>query len=221
MTEDSDPGHGYLRKARFFLDRVCETERAESLDQFGAGAYLEASIVFAKGAQDWMADTRGGREEPLRKAWLKSSPLWNDPLCKYFANVRDLVVHEDGSVNVMFKASVMSYELASISVSESSLVTSTLASPNPSPWDRIQRRRQAQVAAKSAKRARKVEEARLRRIIAQHREETERRAKELADRPGHVTRLYFQSDVELIGGRPAVDAVGDYIARLERVLTSG
>ena len=218
MAEIDDPGHGYLRKAHFFLDRVREAEGAESIDQFIAGAYLEASIVFGKGAQDWMADTRGGREKADRQAWLKSTPLWKDALCEYFADVRNLVVHKDGSVEVVSRTSAVGYVLSGIAVASGSIVTGTLSPSNPTPWQRVQMRKEAQIAKKNVARLRKREAARVRRIIAQHREENERRAKALADRPTHVTRLHFKSDDELIDGRPAVDVVADYIDRLERVL---
>src|SRR5688572_6188366 len=92
-------GRANLRKARFFLRRLAEAERLAPLDREAAETYLEAAIIFGKATQDWMKDEFGG------VPWLKASPLWNDPLCKFFADVRDVIVHDDGSVEVLARTS--------------------------------------------------------------------------------------------------------------------
>jgi hypothetical protein len=97
-------GRSNIQKARIFVEHLSEFEDSQfdednekpayPLDIALAEAYLDAAIVFGKATQDWL-------EKDLGKDWLRDSDLWNDPICRFFAETRNTVVHEDGSVNIV------------------------------------------------------------------------------------------------------------------------
>ena len=177
-----------LRKARFFLDRVRQTERAEPFDPTAVEAYLAAGIVFGKATQAWVAERHGGGDEAARRPcpggvprdWLKGTPLWKDPLCELFANTRNVVVHKDGSVD---------------------LDTSTSMTISPS----------------SARGVGGGDPARDRRILDEHRTMVAARERAGAG-VARSHRAYFLSPEPFVADRPAVDVVGDYLDQLERAL---
>lgn len=78
-----------LAKAASFLDQA---ERAGADDLDGFVNNLEAAIIFGKSVRDMLMTQHG-------VGWLKESVLWNDPLCVFFADLRNIVIHEDASIH--------------------------------------------------------------------------------------------------------------------------
>lgn len=89
-------GRSNLWKARFFVEHIKHFEIEDDSDIMQVEAYLDAAIVFGKATQDWIKDNYG-------IAWLKQSELWGNPLCKFFADSRDVIIHEDGVVDIVMQ----------------------------------------------------------------------------------------------------------------------
>ena len=99
-------GRANLARGRFFLAKLRETEQPGLFDRFVVETYLMAAIVFGKATQDWMAGRYGGPSKAERKKWLKTTSLWEDPVCELFAKTRNIIVHEDGSVDLLTQHSI-------------------------------------------------------------------------------------------------------------------
>ena len=211
-------GDANLRKARFFLGHVRLAERAEPFDPAAVEAYLAAAIVFGKATQDWMADKYGGKTRTARKAWLKGTSLWGDPLCELFAQIRDILVHEDGSVEPNARTSVTVYASAGLAVGSGGIATVRITPTNPPLWQRVKLRWKRRRDLANARRRRRKQDEEVRRIIAKHRAEAEIYARAYPAK--RTTRAHFTHSDPLVTERPAVDVVRDYLDRLERVLVA-
>jgi hypothetical protein len=122
--ESEDIGRLHLRRARFFLDRVTEVEIAQPFDRFAAESYLYAAMVFSKATLDWMKQKFGEQVDSsvpsaikrAGKEWLKSTSLHKDPICRKIADFRDIIVHEDRSVELLMFGRVTIYPPTAIRV---------------------------------------------------------------------------------------------------------
>ncbi len=206
-----------LRKARFFLDQLTQTEQADPFDHEAAAAFLEAAIIFGKTTQDRMADLYGGRDKGDRVAWLKSTSLWNDPLCKFFADLRDLIVHEDGSVETLSRTSAV-ITLSGVTASYSTSQASLRVNPsNPSFLQRLRIALEIKVDAIRAERQHRRQARQHERRRAALLEEARSRAARLPS-VQQITQVQFKEPESIIGGRAAQAVVSEYLDHLERVL---
>lgn len=220
MASNLGFGQASLQKARFFIARLSETEEIEPFDQEAAEAYLEAAILFGKVTQ-YSIETR---------IKLKNTALWNDPLCKFLADLRDFIVHKDGSAEVIKKTSVtVSLSAAIVGVSGGVAIASVTPA-NPTPWQRVQTRRQRQEAKKRMPILQEREHRRMRRRMRELREEALKRMPQTPE-DERKTEVHFvvppQADAQLfalaaynphIETLAATNVVAHYLDVLNQVL---
>lgn len=213
VTSPRNIGHVNLDRARFFLDQMGQAEQADPFDRVAVEMYLHATIVFGKATQDWMADRYGGKGKAKHKAWLKTTPLWEDPLCSFFAKTRDVIVHEDGSVETVMRT-IIHGSAGKIVISAGAGII-RVSPTNPTPRQRRKAHREHRRDLAAAQRKQREKDMAVRHILAEHCAEAEARAREHVD-PGPTPRIHF---VEAwIANRPAVDVVRNYLDKLEQVL---
>lgn len=81
------PGARQVQKARLFL-RQAEQIGHRDLDAFAAN--IEASLIFAKNVQFVLYDLYG-----------ENHAAWDNPICLVFGRMRNVIVHRDGSLEVI------------------------------------------------------------------------------------------------------------------------
>jgi len=200
----------------------------DPFDQIAAEAFLAAAIVFGKATQDWMADQFGELEDAAdqsasarRKAgkkWLKSTSLWEDPVCKLFANTRDVIVHEDGSVELDSRTSVTIHVPTATVVLSGGTVIVQVTPTNATPEQLEEVRQQYERDRAEAERQNREREEAVALIIAEHREKAEEYAR--SHPVERTTRVHFNATDREIAGKPAVDVVRGYLDHLERALVA-
>jgi hypothetical protein len=227
LAANRNTGRANLEKARFFLRMAELAENADPFDQSVAEINLDAAIVFGKATQDWMGDRFGNaeaetddqcgsRRRNAAKRWLKSTSLWDDPVCKFFADLRDLIVHEDGRAEVY--AHETNHPLVAVGLIGFSAMAASLEvtpkNPTPEQLEMIAKQRELDFA----ERDRKLQEqqAALTRKQAVLQEEARLRANLNASE--NAIKVFFDSEDPAIRSRPAVQIVREYLDRLEEVL---
>lgn len=203
-------GRANLEKARFFAAHVEDIQQEDAPDLEQAEAYLDAAIVFGKATQDWL-------EVQYGLPWLKKSRLWKDPICEFFAKMRNVVIHEDGSVETIPRTHASVHiSPAAILVSGNIVVMQSTRTNRPllfRLWTKL-RHRFEKVRARRLQR--KLDRARHQRL-AQLREEAKAQAESHIE-AGQYTRFHFVHDDPLIAAPSALRVVNDYLDLLESVL---
>jgi len=228
LVPTRNTGKANLEKARFFLHMVELTEKVDPFDQTAAETFLAAAIVFGKATQDWMADQFGELEgvvdESARarrkagKQWLRSTSLWEDPVCKLFADTRDVIVHEDGSVDLDSRTSLTIHVPTATAVLSGRTVIVQVTPTNATPEQLEEAHQQCERDRAEAERQNREREEAVALIIAEHREKAEEYAR--SHPVERTTRVHFNATDREIAGKPAVDIVRGYLNNLERVLVA-
>lgn len=228
LRTNRNTGRASLEKARLFLRMVEVAESADPFDQSIAEINLEAAIVFGKATRDRMADYFGKAEaeaseqcgnqrSKAAKQWLKSTTLWGDPVCKLFADLRDVIVHEDGRAEVFARDTNHSLVAGAImgTSAMASALTVTPKNPTPEQLASLEQDRERDFANRD--RLLLEQQAAFARKQVELQEELRQRAELLAEK-NKAIKIFFDTDVPSIRGRRAVQVVGEYLDHLQFVL---